>query len=150
MNLKKWKQFEDYDDPYDDDESYYHDDDYLFGRPYYSSKDISKDKKKNKFDDGYDDDDINQLLDLLSNYFENQGVDIQLEHDGLDITIYHILNKKDKLSTVTKVFNIVKKVKKDILPQYDSEFELWETKDKLPILNFTFTYNEGLGDDNPF
>lgn len=156
MNLKNFKQFEQYESPWDDeDESYYNDDEYLFGRPHHSSNN-SKGKKqddKEDFEDDLTDDqneDIQHLIDLLTTFFENQGVEVDVENKGLDITISTYLNKTEKLKNITKIFNIVKKVKKDILPQYDSEFELWETKDKSPILYFSFYYEEGLGDDNPF
>lgn len=145
--MKIVKKFEQYESPWEDDESYYHDDDYLFGRPNYPKKDSKKDDFELSEEQN---EDLEHLMDLLRTYFENQGVEVEVENENLDIIISTYLRKKEKLKNITQIFNIVKKVKKDILPQYDSEFELWETKDKSPILCFKFFYEEGLGDDNPF
>lgn len=150
MKLTKYKFFEKYDSPDEDDD--YEDDD-LFGRPHYSKKrDIYRniDSPDDDIDDEYTDEDIEQLTGLLDSYFDNQGIKIEIECDGLDIIIKHTLNKIDNLSNLTKVFNVIKKVKKDILPQYDSSFALKKSKDGRPDLCFYFNYNEGLGDDNPF
>lgn len=156
MKIKKYTQFEKYGSPDDDyEEDYYNSDEYLFGRPYHASK-------KSKFDDEEDEEeldyeydenaesDMEHLMYLLRSYFNNQGVEVEVENKKLDITLYTVLNKVDTLKNVINIFNIVKKVKKDILPQYDSEFELWESKDGSPMLYFNFYYEEGLGDDNPF
>jgi hypothetical protein len=156
MNLKKFNQFEKYESPWDEeDESYYNDDQYLFGRPYHSNKDKGKSEEEEEEDEyeDIDDDqneDIQHLMDLLRTYFENQGVEVDIENKGLDITISTYLNKVEKLKNIIKVFNIVKKVKKDILPQYESEFELWETKDKSPVLYFSFYYEGDFDDEKPF
>ena len=38
--------------------------------------------------------------------------------------------------------NILKKLENDILIQYDSEFDLWETKDGEPLVTAKFYYDE--------
>jgi hypothetical protein len=58
---------------------------------------------------------------------------------------------REKIESIISVFDTAKRLKRDILPQYDSEFEMWETKDGKPLLVFNFYYGEGLEDDNtPF
>lgn len=158
MRISKILKFEKYESP-EDDESYYHEDDYLFGRPNYPKKKGKYDDEDDDFDDedeyeAESDDtassDMEHLLYLLRSYFNNQGVEVWVENKGLDITLYTVQNKRDNLKNIINVFNIVKKVKRDILPQYDSEFELWQSKDGRPMLYFNFYYEEGLNDDNPF
>jgi len=135
---------------YDQDED---DDDHLFGRPNHPSKkdDSFRDEE---YDDGeYDEDginsnDIQHLNYLLRTMFKNSGIeDVRIENKKLDISISCILRKRESMKNVIKVFEIAKKLKKDILGQYDSEFEMWETKDGRPLLTFNFYYGEGLNDD---
>lgn len=155
MKLKNYKElFEQYDGPEDDDD--------MFGRPYYGKADQDYEELKKKFrsqmgesfDDGEDDvddttsDEMENLLYLLRTLFKNGGVDAEFENKGLDIMVYVVLNKREKMSSVLKVFDLVKKLKKDILPQYDSEFELWETKGGEPMLTFNFMYEGSDGDPN--
>lgn len=137
MKLKNYKElFEQYDGPEDDDE--------LFGRPSYNSKkDVNDDEEEDTVSE-----DMEHLLYLLRQLFKSSGVDVIIESKGLDITIYSILNKRQKMSSILKVFNVVKKLKSDILPQYDSEFELWETKTGEPMLTFNFMYEGQDGDPN--
>jgi hypothetical protein len=138
MKLKSYKElFEKYDSPEDEDD--------LFGRPSHS---------KNNIDSEDDDDldttseDMENLLYLLRTLFKSSGVDIEIENKGLDIIIYSVLNKRQKMSSILKIFNVVKKLKTDILPQYDSEFELWETKTGDPMFTFNFMYEGRDGDTN--
>ena len=158
----------------EEDESYYNDDDYLFGRPNHSKK-KSNDDDDFYDDDGYqrlnnddyddddnygldfedeevdDSDDMSHLLYLLRTMFKNTGIEVEVRNRGLDIEIDAYLNKKERLKDVIKVFEVAKKLKKDVLPQYDSEFELFYSKTGHPILTFTFLYGDGQDDDNsPF
>jgi hypothetical protein len=140
--------YDDDDDNDDDDYGFYDqdDDDDNFGRPNTSKKE----------DDGYDDydedginsNDIQHLNYLLRTMFKNSGIeDVQIENKKLDISISCVLRKRESMKNVIKVFEIAKKLKKDILAQYDSEFEMWETKDGRPLLTFNFYYGEGLNND---
>jgi uncharacterized protein YihD (DUF1040 family) len=130
MKLKKYKSYlknEAIDDVYDE----------LFGRPSYDSEED---------DDEIPSDDMENLLYLLRKLFKNSGVSVDISNKGLDIMIYAILNNKEKMDSILKLFDVVKKLKRDILPQYDSEFELWETKSGHPMMTFNFLY-EGEDDD---
>ena len=102
-------------------------------------------------DDDIENDDIEHLLYLLRTMFKNSGIDVQIEHKNLDIIIYCVMSFKERLKDIISVFDVANKLKKDILPQYDSEFQLWETREGQPLLTFSFSYKEGLDDDNmPF
>ena len=134
---------------YDQDDE---EDDELFGRPYYGSKDNEYEDDDEYDEDGINSNDIQHLNYLLRTMFRNSGIeDVRIENKKLDISISCILSRKDSMKNVIKVFEVAKKLKKDILAQYDSEFEMWETKDGRPLLTFNFYYGEGLNDDNaPF
>lgn len=103
-------------------------------------------------DDNYENEDMEHLLYLLRKMFNNSGIDnVEITNKKMDLTIYVELRYREKLRDIIKVFEVVNKLKKDILPQYDSEFDMWETKKGSPLLTFDFYYNEGLDDDNvPF
>jgi hypothetical protein len=143
MKLKKFNQlFEregfDYIDGYDDDD--YEDEGY---------------DKLNSDDDDSDDnsnqDDMAHLEYLLREMFRNVGIDVTVTSDNGDIQIVVMLNQKERLRDVINIFSVANKLKKDILAQYDSEFDLWEDKKGLPMLTFSFYYGDGLGDSNtPF
>ena len=145
-------------DPYDDDDdndkyprSYGDEgDDYLYGRPNHTSKSTFRDDDFDE-DDDIEMDDVEHLLYLLRSMFKNSGIEVEVEHKNLDIMIYCVMSRKERLKDLINVFGVATKLKKDILPQYDSEFEMWETKTGQPMLVFYFYYGEGLGDDNiPF
>ena len=149
MKLKNYKElFEKYEDTDYEDESYYNDDDYLFGRPSHSKKGTEEDDD----DEQIGDSDMDNLLYLLRTMFRNKGIkDVYVEHEELDITISVTMGRKEKIESIISVFDTAKRLKRDILPQYDSEFEMWETKDGKPLLVFNFYYEEGLNDDDaPF
>jgi hypothetical protein len=171
------KTFEKYDSP-EDDEAFYNSDDYLFGRPYHGSKkknpkfDDEDDDFSDEDDDQDDDDDYNyeddstkeyeeddlenddmqHLLYLLRTMFKNSYIDdVEIENKGLDISIYCYQRQRERFKDIIKIFELTNKLKRDILAQYDCEFEMWETKDGLPVFAFHFIYDEGLDDDNkPF
>lgn len=145
------KDYGDYDDWYDDeDEKYYsgrkssnpkfddddNDDDYTYGD-----------------DEGDEDDDVQHLTYLLRQMFRNSGVDnVQITAKrNEDIVIEVYMGKKDTLRNIIKVFEVANKLKRDILAQYDAEFDIWTAKNGAGILSFGFTLDEGLDDDNmPF
>jgi len=142
MKLKKFAQlFErdgfDHIDGYDDDD-------------YYEDEEYNKLNSDDSDDNGYQDD-MEHLEYLLREMFKNVGIDVTVTSDNGDIQIVVMLNKKERLRDVISVFSVANKLKKDILAQYDSEFDLWEDNKGLPMLTFNFYYGDGLGDSNtPF
>ena len=104
-------------------------------------------------DDDDDDDDVNHLTYLLRQMFRNSGVDdVQITAKrNEDIVVEVYMNKKETLRNIIKVFEVANKLKRDILAQYDAEFDIWQSKSGGGILSFGFTLDEGLDDDNmPF
>jgi hypothetical protein len=130
-----------YPDSNDDDDEFYDDDDEFYD--------------DNEYEDDDDDDDndgqLGHLLYLLRLMFKNTGVEVEITNDDLDISIVAFMNVKERLKDVIKVFEVAKKLKRDTLAQYDSEFEIWYARDGRPMLTFNFYYGDGLDDDNsPF
>ena len=143
-------------------------DDDLFGRPNYPGEDDDDDDDDFYDDNGYkkltndedfddsdddsqDDGQFGHLLYLLRLMFKNTGVEVEITNDDLDISIVAFMNPKERLKDVIRVFEVAKKLKRDTLVQYDSEFEIWYGKDGRPMLTFNFYYGDGMDDDNsPF
>lgn len=129
----------DYDDDYDDIDGYNR---YGHGPADDEDDDYYTDN------DPIEDDDMQNLLYLLRTMFKNSGIEeVYVEHKKMDITISVGLRRRERLKDIINVFGVANKLKKDILAQYDSEFEMWESKDGNPVLVFNFYYDEGLGDD---
>jgi hypothetical protein len=142
------KDYGEYDDWYDDE-----DDKYYSGRKSSNPKFDDDDDDDYEYDETDDDDDVQHLTYLLRQMFRNSGVDnvhITAKRNE-DIVIEVHMAKKDTLRNVIKVFEVANKLKRDILSQYDAEFDMWESKSGGGILTFGFTLEEGLEDDTmPF
>lgn len=176
MKLKRYKNiFEDesrYSDGWDDDDDYISgfnirkDNDSWMNDKLDKNKSTFRDEEDYDYDDDstqYDeDDDISQddmqhLLYLLRSMFRNSGIeDVEVTNNKMDITISCKLRRKERLKDFIKVFEVAKKLKTDILAQYDSEVEMFDQYDKhekqsRPHVEFSFLYDEGLYDDEaPF
>ncbi len=90
------------------------------------------------------DDIIENLLSTLRKMIRNSGFEksyVFTDDEGC-INVQFILNKTEKMSGVMKVMNLLKKLETDILIQYDSEFDLWETKSGDPLITAKFFYDE--------
>ena len=109
---------------------------------------IVRSSEKDKFDpeeeeegepESEDDEDMDHLLYLLRQLFTKYDMkNFELDYKGLDIFVYVLLKTKSKLSEIVKIFEILNKIKEEILPQYESDYEMWETKKKEPLLVFNF------------
>lgn len=98
-----------------------------------------------------DEDEEDHLCYLIRSMFNNYGLNVSVERNELDITINLFLERKERMKNILKAFDVIHKMKKDILPQYDSQMELFETKSGYPVLSFEFYYGSGDKDDNaPF
>ncbi len=177
MKLKRYNQiFEDdsrhWDDTWDDDDDYISgynirkDDNAWMNDKINQNKSSFRDDEDYDYEDDsthdYEDEDISQddmqhLLYLLRSMFRNSGIeDVEVTNHKMDITITCKLRRRERLKDLIKVFEIAKKLKKDILAQYDSEVEMFDQYDKSekisrPHVEFTFLYDEGLYDDEaPF
>lgn len=129
-----------------------YDDDYDDGHEYLNSGSSRSTFRDEEYEDEDGEmDDVQHLLYLLRTMFRNNGIEVEVQNKKMDIMIYCTMNAKERLKDVINVFSVANKLKKDILPQYDCEFEMWETRKGNPMLTFNFYYGEGLDDDtSPF
>ena len=132
MKLKKFNQlferegFDDIYEPFDDDDY----NDYRYDKEYKGE------------DDDDSDDDMSHLCYLLRSMFNNSNVDVNVENSGLDLSITAQFARRESLSDIVKVFEIVRKIKKDVLAQYSSSYEIWETKTGTPMITFEFMLDD--------
>jgi hypothetical protein len=105
-------------------------------------------------DDGEeaDEDEEDHLCYLIRTFLNGNRITSSVERSELDISVYVFLQKKEKFKNIVRTFDVViNKMKKDILPQYELEVELYESKDGIPILSFSFFFVDGDKDDKaPF
>ena len=108
---------------------------------YYSFEDDDDDD-----DDDYieeDEEDLSGVAALAHRMLEESGIEnFYVSNKDNNISIQFVLNKKEKFSKLTKILGLIKKLSSDILIQYDSEMDLWETKREDPLLTFDFYYNK--------
>lgn len=105
--------------------------------------DMVEDEEDSEVQDNPDfDEGMEELCETLETLFENHGISVNITYDSLDISIYVFLDKKEDLKNLVRVFDVANKLKNDILPQYDSEFEIYENKEGYPIVSFDFTYSD--------
>jgi hypothetical protein len=136
MKLKKFNQLFER-EGFDDIDGYDYEDDY----------DYSREDEYKGDDDDDSDDDMSHLCYLLRSMFNNSNVDVNVENSGLDLSITAQFARRESLSDIVKVFEIVKKIKKDVLAQYSSSYEIWETKTGTPMITFEFMLDDDDDDD---
>lgn len=132
MKLKKFNQLFER-EGFDDIDGYDYEDDYDYSR---------EDEYKGDDDDDDSDDDMSHLCYLLRSMFNNSNVDVNVENSGLDLSITAQFARRESLSDIVKVFEIVRKIKKDVLAQYSSSYEIWETKTGTPMITFEFMLDD--------
>jgi hypothetical protein len=137
--------YDDWSDWYDEE-----DDDYYAGRS--SNPKFDSDIDDDYYDEDSNDDDVEHLNYLLRQMFRNAGVnDVRVTAKGNeDILIEVNMMKKETLRDVIKVFEVANKLKRDILAQYVSEFDIWQHRNGGVILNFSFTLGDKSDNDLPF
>lgn len=102
----------------------------------------------NEDSDDEDDEDMDHLKYLLRSMFKNKGFEsISITNEGLNINIRCMLSHREKLSDLVSLFDIINKLKSDILPQYECEFDMWYNK-QGQTLEFGFLYDDGDYDDD--
>jgi len=92
---------------------------------------------------------IRQMIKLanIENYY--------VTTDGYDLSIQFVLNKTERFNKLMKIMGLLKKLTTDTLIQYESEMDLWETKEGHPLLTVDFYYDSKKSgsfkkDDVPF
>lgn len=87
---------------------------------------------------------VETLLSTLRKMIRNTKIEdsyVFTDDEGC-INIQFVLKKTEKFQSIMKVMNLLKKLESDILIQYESEFDIWETKEGDPLLTAKFYYDE--------
>jgi hypothetical protein len=102
-------------------------------------------------DDYTDEEGMSDLINLFNQLFDNSGIyNVNIEGTPKEINMYFTLNYREKLRDIVAIFEVLSKIKRDILPQFDNETDLWIDKKGNPLLTVTFQYSEDLDDGAPF
>lgn len=137
--IKEWNAIGGLDDDYEDEPT----DDQLKNVELPAEEEYTGEEDEEEYEEEEEYDEINQVKYLIRQMLTNAGFEkFFVESSGLDITIEFILSKKEKLKSIIKLTNMMKKMKDDVLVQYESEVELWETKAGLPLFTFEFLYGK--------
>lgn len=148
--IQKYKKFVERvdDESWEEQEQDWNDDHH----PWDADKDETRYDKDNYDDNNYGDttidDGMEHILYLLRNTLRNKGIEeFFVENRKFDICISVVMLTKERLSNVRGIFDILYHLKTDIIPQYDSEFDMYQTTKGETILEFNFYLNEGLEDN---
>ena len=100
--------------------------------------------KFNKFNESSDEDEnvdegMEYILYLVRNTIRNKGIkDFEVDNfEEYNISITVTTNLRERLSELNSIFEVIANLKKDIIPQYESEFFMYQNKGKN-ILEFEF------------
>ena len=122
MKVKKYDSYlregrDDYEDEYYDQYGY-GDEDYAQGQ-----------------EEDDQDEDMEHLLYLLRTYLKDGGAkDVSVRNSSSSIKVEIVMQKKENLSDVIRLFATLERLSNDIMADYDSEFDIWETKKGEPLL----------------
>jgi len=105
-------------------------------------------------DDAQGDDDMEHLLYLLRAFLKDAGIkNVSLKNTNSSIQLEIITKRKESITEVIRIFEVLKKLSNDIMGDYDCEFDIWETNKGNPLLIIDFylpgDYNYE-DDDMPF
>lgn len=90
-----------------------------------------------------EDDDMEYLCYLIRQIFINNGITPVITYREFDIEVDIQLKRRETLNNLINIFEIVKKIQDDMLVNYDTQYEVYETKkESLPILTFEFTLTQ--------
>jgi hypothetical protein len=129
----------------DEDEESMYDDDY--------EDDYEEEVSKNE---PSSDDVLEHLASLIRQMIKLANIeDYYVTTNEYDLSIQFVLNKTERFSKLIKIMGLLKKLTTDTLIQYESELELWETKEGYPLLTVDFYYDSKKSgsykkDDVPF
>lgn len=160
MKLKKYNQiikedrkgFDDIDDTPENEEGYYYGDENeedMFDEPLLDYKG----NYDNDDDDTYDDVEIQDftdeeeeafknLTDTIRNMIARSGMEnFYVNSNHCDIVVQFVLHRTERFSKMMHIMGMIKKISSDILIQYNSEVDLWETKTGEPLFTVNFYWN---------
>ena len=82
---------------------------------------------------------IENIAYLIRKTLENKGVDdFTVDYRGYDICVSLSCYKLERLNDIIKIFDVLQNIKEEILPQYDSEFDIYQIRNGTSVLEFNF------------
>jgi len=97
---------------------------------------------------GHNTDGMEHITYLLRTTLRNRGIeDFTVDYAGYDICISVFCYELERLKDIITIFDVLEHLKTDIIPQYDSEFDMYQSRKGDTVLEFNFFYNDGNGDD---
>jgi hypothetical protein len=92
-------------------------------------------------DEDFDQEAMDELLDLLKQLLDRSGIkDFYIFNDGLHIHIQVVFEDTESIDYISQVLNAIEKIEKETLTQYESELEMWKSKENEPVLEVSFFY----------
>lgn len=87
---------------------------------------------------------IDELLSTIRKMLKNSGFEnfYVFDKDSYTICIQFVLNKIERYAKIMKIMNFLAKLKDDILIQYETEFDVWETKEGSPLITASFSIDD--------
>lgn len=110
----------------------------------YLNDDLSDNWDDSTQDDNYvnEGEDISDLVNLFNKLFDNSGIyDVNIEGTITDLNIDFNLNHRENLRYIVSIFEVLSKIKRDILPQFESQTDLWIDRSGYPLLSVVFRYD---------
>jgi len=115
-------------------------------RRYFDSVEYDdEDDTEPKFDDDDYEEDMDAMEEMrywIRKMFLANDIPCEVESDDLDLIIEVRTGFSVKISQIISVFDVVDKIKNDLLSGYHVEIELYEDRYAMPIFKFTFLYSE--------
>jgi hypothetical protein len=121
---------------------------------------INEEWDKWEDDEDYDDeeentDDIDNLKYLLRKMITQAGIkNCEVTNTGMTLkvqiipTTYGMIDYFYKLDEVINIYEVMKKIDKDVLVDFDLECDIWETKKVEPLFIFNFYSSDEYDDDD--
>lgn len=117
----------------------------------YQYKPTKKGYQEEEFEKEQEDDrgegEMGELAYWIRQMFKANKIESTIETENYDLIAYIFLSKREKMSNLLNIFEVIDKIKKDLLTTYSAEVELYENKEGYPVLKFTFSYDAEIPDD---
>jgi len=99
-------------------------------------------------DDERGEGEMEELAYWIRQMFKSNKIESTIETDNYDLIAYIFLQKRERMGKILNVFDVINKIKKDLLVYYSVEIEVYENKEGYPVFKFTFTWDSEKPADN--
>ena len=103
---------------------------------------MDKIKNFSGFDINENNDDMEHIASVLRQMIRAQKLEqFNLSYqENYDFLIEFVLKEKEPFAKMVKILDLMKKINKDILVNYECAIDLWKTKKNKPLLTVDFYY----------